>query len=66
MTYDKYSDFGRKKFVVLKFLSCFSAREKKKQIWVFTNAVTFALYVSKDITYTKLMDKVYKTIDVDR
>lgn len=40
--------------------------KKEEHLWVFSNAVTFVVDVSKDITYTELVDKVYKTIDVDK
>ena len=33
---------------------------------MFSNAFTFAIDVSKHVTYTELVDKVYETIDVDR
>ena len=41
-------------------------REKEEHLWVVSNAVTFYVDVSKDITFRELVDKVYETIDVDR
>ena len=39
---------------------------KKGHLWVFSNAIALVVDVSKDITYTELLDKMYETIDVDR
>ena len=40
--------------------------ERNGHLYVFKNARTFPLEVSKETTYMELVDKVYKRVDIDR